>query len=159
MTYLECWVMLPTMSLKGHSLWIFWTRHFVVLVTYFGKPTSANPILRWMPAHWEDGFRSLSSDGRTGGFEIFQGGTVDVGGSRQDRRSKNPTDEVFRVTWTAWGAAKPPCFDNKRWYCAQSFLCTISSLHLTGPFHDHLFHYFVLFCSGVILLVLCSKCL
>ena len=26
-------------------------RHFVVLVTYFGKPTLANPILRRMPTH------------------------------------------------------------------------------------------------------------
>ena len=40
-------------------------RHFVVLVTYSGKPTSANSILRRMPTHWEwrDGGSSVYPHG------------------------------------------------------------------------------------------------
>ena len=48
-------------------------RYFVVLVTYSGKPTSANSILRRMPTHWEwrDGGSSVYPRGlNVAGFEV-----------------------------------------------------------------------------------------
>ena len=48
-------------------------RHFVVLVTYSGKPTLATPILRRMPTHyeWRDGGSSMYPHGwNVVGFEV-----------------------------------------------------------------------------------------